>query len=144
MKLSVFDDKIVDNKTPQVECRLDRIRRLRAEARGRGAETMVAAWFEHRGFTILGRRMKTARGEIDLVVADSDHLVFVEVKLRARVADAAASVSRRQQARIAGAAEIVLAENPSWQRDSTRFDVMLVVSGAIIPIEDAFRPGDAG
>lgn len=116
--------------------------RHRAEAAGRTAETTAAAWYETQGFVTLARRLRTSRGEIDLVVADAASIIFVEVKARRSVRVAAESVTPRQQARLVGAAEIALAENASWHRDATRFDVILVVSGAIISIPDAFRPGD--
>ncbi|MCF3946751.1 YraN family protein [Acidiphilium sp. AL] len=116
--------------------------RRRAELCGRDAESIAASWYEERGFAILARRLRTGGGELDLVVASRTLVIFVEVKARRHVRAAAESVSRRQQKRLAAAAEIALAENPAWWRDGARFDVVLVVGDAVIPIEDAFRPGD--
>ncbi len=113
--------------------------RSRAEAAGRAAEHSVSVWYETQGYTTLGRRVRTPRGEIDLVVTNDDTIIFVEVKARRNAVAGAESVTPRQQARITGAAEIVLAEHPSWARDSSRFDVVLVVAGTIIAIPDAFR-----
>ncbi len=96
-------------------------------------------WYETHGYIVLGRRLRTKRGEVDLVVTNDDTIIFVEVKARRSAVAGAESVTLRQQARIAAAAEILLAEHPDWARDSTRFDVVLVVAGAIIPIPDAFR-----
>ncbi|MDD2876431.1 MAG: YraN family protein [Acidiphilium sp.] len=119
-----------------------RSNRRRAESKGRNAEAITAAWFETQGYTTLARRLRTSRGELDLIVADASMVIFVEVKARRTARVAAESITSRQQARLIGAAEIALAENADWQRDATRFDVILVVSGAIISIPDAFRPGD--
>ncbi|WP_082075546.1 YraN family protein [Acidocella aminolytica] len=54
--------------------------------------------------------MKTGGGEIDIVAADAKTLLFVELKVRAGVAEAAYAISLpRQQARFVQAAELVLA-----------------------------------
>jgi putative endonuclease len=64
----------------------------------------------------------------------------VEVKARHRLADAAASLSDRQQARLISAAEIVLANNPDWGINGVRFDLLLVDgAGVVRRIADAFR-----
>ncbi len=54
-------------------------------------------------------------------------LVFVEVKAREKLADAAESIGRRQQQRIIAAAEFWLAGHPDDAMSNMRFDVVLVV-----------------
>jgi putative endonuclease len=67
-------------------------------------------------------------------------LALVEVKARPRLADAAVALSRRQQARLLRAAEIILADHPQWGRAGVRFDLLLVdAAGRIRRIADAFR-----
>jgi putative endonuclease len=64
----------------------------------------------------------------------------LEVKSRPTLALAAAALSPRQQARLLGAAAILLAANPHWGRAGVRFDVLLVdAAGAVRRIADAFR-----
>ena len=53
-------------------------------------------------------------------------LIFVEVKARARLDDAAEAVLPRQQRRIAAAAAAWLAANPDDGSSDIRFDVVLV------------------
>jgi putative endonuclease len=53
-------------------------RRTHGELGERIAEEHLA----HRGYTIVARNFRTRYGEIDLVAADSDALVFCEVKTR--------------------------------------------------------------
>ena len=53
-------------------------------------------------------------------------LLFVEVKARARLDDAAESVTTRQKARIIGAAEAWLAAHPDDVACAISFDVILV------------------
>jgi len=93
-----------------------------------------------RGWRILGRRMRTKAGEID-AVAEKDGLVaFVEVKARPSLAMAAASLGPRQQGRLVAAAEILLAEHPSWGQGGVRFDVLLVdPQSRVRRITDAIR-----
>ena len=92
------------------------------------------------GWAVLGRRLRTAAGEIDIAAEKAGLLAIVEVKSRPRLAEAAASLSTRQRARLLAAAEILLAENPGWGQAGVRFDVMLVdAAGCVRRIADAFR-----
>jgi len=49
---------------------------------GRKAEDWAAEYLIGKGYTIVTRRHKTKRGELDIVALDGDVLVFVEVKSR--------------------------------------------------------------
>ena len=73
---------------------------------GLSAESRAAALLVAKGFRILARRWKSPLGELDIVARRRALLVFVEVKARERLDDAAWSVTPRQRARIAGAAEV--------------------------------------
>jgi putative endonuclease len=112
----------------------------RAYALGVGAEDAACAALERDGWTVLGRRIRTAAGEVDAVAAKHGLLAIVEVKARPTLSDAAWSLSPRQRARLLAAAEILLAEHPDWGREGVRFDVLLVdAAGAVRRIADAFR-----
>src|SRR5580692_11300489 len=64
-----------------------------AERRGRGSEAIAALWLRLKGHRILGRRIKTRAGEIDLVsLAPFGPVCFIEVKARALARDAAEAV----------------------------------------------------
>lgn len=103
--------------------------RRAAFARGVEAEAQAAALLEAQGFSILVRRLRTPRGEIDLIARREALLVFVEVKARGSLDMAAHSLPVRQQRRIAGAAEIFLADNPAYANFDMRLDVILVAPG---------------
>jgi putative endonuclease len=49
---------------------------------GREAEDLAAEYLMGKGYTIVTRRHKTRRGELDIVAMDGEVLVFVEVKFR--------------------------------------------------------------
>ncbi len=111
-----------------------------AHALGLAAEQAACAALVADGWTILGRRLRTPAGEIDLAAERAGLLALVEVKARPSLADASAAVGARQQARLLAAACIVMAEHPDWGAAGTRFDVMVVdASGCVRRVVDAFR-----
>jgi putative endonuclease len=100
--------------------------RQAAFSRGISAESQAAAWLIGKGYRILSRRFRCAAGEIDIVAGRRSTIVFVEVKARATLDDAAESVTPRQRARIIAAAEIWLANNPKARFTDLRFDAILI------------------
>jgi putative endonuclease len=98
---------------------------------GLSAESRAAAYLVAKGFRILARRWKSPVGELDIVARRRALLVFVEVKARERLDDAAWSVTPRQRARIIAAAEAWLAQFPDERIRDIRFDAMLVAPGRI-------------
>ena len=71
-----------------------------ADQRGRAAEAAAALALERDGWTILGRRLRTPAGEIDIAAEKDGLLALVEVKARPNLATAAASLSPRQRLRL--------------------------------------------
>ena len=98
---------------------------------GISAESRAAAFLIAKGFRILARRWRSPVGEIDIIARRRSLLVFVEVKARDRLDDAAWSVTDRQRLRIAAAAEVWLAQNADDRIRDIRFEAMLVAPGRI-------------
>ena len=98
---------------------------------GISAESRAAAWLIAHGYRILARRWKSPLGEIDIIAARRHTLIFVEVKARASLDEAAESVTERQRRRIAAAAEVWLADNPLPAIRDMRFDAILVAPGKL-------------
>lgn len=96
------------------------------ERRGRRAESLAALALRLKGYRILARRARTPSGEIDLVIRRGGTVAFVEVKTRASLAEAAASVPHRQRRRIVRAAAHFVAAHPRCAGLTQRFDVVLV------------------
>lgn len=128
------------NGTPRPPKQPPRTKRQKREARpekiaafslGISAESRAAAWLIAHGYRILARRWKSPLGEIDIIAARRHLLIFVEVKARATLDDAAESVTERQKQRIAAAAEIWLAANPDAAIRDIRFDAILVAPGRL-------------
>ncbi len=118
------------------------LRGTRSAARGLEAESLAATALERDGWEILGRRVRTGAGEIDLLAQRAGLMSVVEVKARPRLADAAAALTLRQRQRLMDATEIVLAEHPDWAPEGVRFDLIVVdAANSVRRIKDAFRGG---
>jgi putative endonuclease len=98
---------------------------------GISAESRAATLLIAKGFRILARRWRSPVGEIDIIARRRHLLVFVEVKARETLDDAAWSVTERQRSRIIAAAEAWLAQNADDRIRDMRFDAMLVAPGRI-------------
>jgi putative endonuclease len=102
--------------------------RIAADARGRRAEEEAALFLAGLGFAILGRRVKTPRGEVDLVAGKAGLVVFAEVKWRASAAGWVDAIDQRRLTRVAMAAQ-VLAERFVGPGDDMRIDVIMLAPG---------------
>lgn len=101
--------------------------RLARYRRGRFSELVAAAALTLKGYRILGRRVRTPYGEIDLIAVRRRRLAFVEVKRRATRLEAEAAVSARQAGRIAQAAEFWVSRNTRYQDHERGLDAIFVV-----------------
>jgi len=105
-------------------------KRRAAFTRGMDAEAAASALLVAQGFTIVAQRVRTPRGEIDLIAVQGTLLIFVEVKARANLSVAAESILPRQRKRIAAAAEIYLGLHPEYAGFDMRLDVILIAPNA--------------
>ena len=100
-------------------------RRRKAEGRGRRAETFAALFLQLQGWRILARRVRTPRGEVDLVVRRGRMIAFVEVKWRKSARELDFAIDEYRLRRVAAAAEAIAARyvRPG---DLQRIDVLLL------------------
>lgn len=118
-------------------------RRQRAWRRGRTAEAICVAWLMLHGYQIIGRRLRTPVGEIDIAARRRRTLAIIEVKARADLRRALESVSLRQRRRLVRAAQWLIAGRPDLAALDIRFDVMAVAPWRIPKyVIDAWRPDD--
>ena len=101
---------------------------------GRQGERLAAEHFERLGYALLARRYRTRFGELDLVLAGTDVIVFCEVKTRrvgsGRPWDALTPGKRSQVRRMAAAWLVDVRERP--RATELRFDAV----GVIIDAQD--------
>jgi putative endonuclease len=102
--------------------------RAEREARGRRGEWLAAWYLRLTGWRILASRVKTPRGEVDLVARRGRLVAFVEVKWRAGAKELELAIDEYRLRRVAAAAE-VLAARYVRSGDDMRIDVLLLAPG---------------
>ena len=103
-----------------------RLRRQRAQRRGRVAEWLCLWHLRLRGWHILARDWRCPAGEIDILARRGRVLAVIEVKSRGELATAATALAPRQRRRIARAVEAFLLQRSDLAGLDLRFDLMLV------------------
>jgi putative endonuclease len=99
--------------------------RSRAEKRGRRGEGLAAWYLRLKGWKILARRVKSRRGEVDIVARRGGTVCFIEVKWRASAAEWATAIDERRMRRVAAAAE-AMAPRFVAPGQNQRIDVILI------------------
>ena len=94
---------------------------------GRVGEELAATTLVRLGYTIVARRYRTERGDIDIVAEEGEALVFVEVRARAsgECGTAAESVTDGKKRQVARMAREDLATHDVSAR-ICRFDVVAI------------------
>jgi len=103
-------------------------KRQQAERRGRVAEFIAALWLIGKGYRILGQRLRTPYGEVDLAAWKSGVLVIVEVKSRKTLLAGTEAIGLQSRTRIMRAAE-TLAGRWRLTKAPIRFDLMVIGAG---------------
>ena len=96
------------------------------EARWEDWEDAALLFLQQEGLTEVARNYRIREGEIDLIMRDQTHLIFVEVRQRkpSRFGNAAATVSVSKQQKLLRAAEAFLQEHKNLRELLCRFDVL--------------------
>jgi putative endonuclease len=102
------------------------MKRQKAERSGRRAERLAALWLQLKGWKILGRRVRVAAGEVDLIARRGTTVAFVEVKARATAEEAGFALDEWRLRRVAAAAE-ALAHRYARPGDDIRLDAVFIV-----------------
>lgn len=93
---------------------------------GVGAEQAVARHYARQGAVLRETRWRGRCGEIDLILAEGDTIVFVEVKKSRTHDQALQRVTARQMGRLVRSAEDYLGSCPNGALTDARLDVALV------------------
>lgn len=114
---------------------------------GAWGERIAAEYLTKKRYKLVAANYRCRFGELDLIVSNRTHLVFVEVKLRKNASFAAAReyVDLRKQEKLRTTAALYLSQNPTILQP--RFDVIEVyapegiqtIHPEIIHLEDAFQ-----
>ncbi|MEW5008430.1 MAG: YraN family protein [Cycloclasticus sp.] len=93
---------------------------------GQEAEDLALGYLQQQGLTLIERNYRSRYGEIDLIMRDQQHIVFVEVRFRSsqRYGGALSSVDIHKQRKLIKCAQQYIANTPS--RLGFRFDVLAI------------------
>ena len=117
-----------------------RARGTAARLTGRRAEWVAALWLMAKGYRILGFRLRTPHGEIDLVAQRGRVLAAVEVKTRTSIEAALEAVSLTQRERLRRAIGALAARRRGFDKVQLRLDLMALAPGRFPRhIRDAWR-----
>lgn len=101
----------------------------RAHRDGHGSEWLAAILLMARGYQLLGFRLKTRAGEIDILARRGKVLAVVEVKRRATLEAALTALGPDQYDRLLRAGRALLRQRPSLAGHSLRIDVVALAPG---------------
>jgi putative endonuclease len=108
----------------------DPARGAKARQDGRAGEWVAAAWLMLKGYQILGFRLRTAQGEIDLLAKRGRILAVVEVKRRATLEQALAALDFTQSERLLRAGRNVAERRPALRQLALRIDLIALAPGS--------------
>lgn len=102
---------------------------------GRQTEALALKHLQNQGLQLIARNWSCRGGELDLVMLDSDTVVFIEVRYRSseRYGGAIESIDLRKRSRITLAAQRYLQSETRWQAYPCRFDVVTLKPGNLTP-----------
>ncbi len=110
---------------------LRRTRGAKAHRDGHAAEILAALWLMAKGWRVLGMRVKTPQGEIDLLARRGSIVAVVEVKRRRTVEEALGAVSPGQRGRLQRAGETLVARRSDLAGCAVRLDLLAMAPRAL-------------
>jgi len=95
---------------------------------GADAEQLAQNYLQQQGLKLLAKNFRTSRGEIDLIMRDNAHLVFVEVRFRQSSAFGSAeeSITPQKCQRLTAAALAYMQSQKVTNKLSARFDAVAI------------------
>lgn len=95
---------------------------------GSTAEANALNFLLQKGLTLIEKNYRCKGGEIDIIMKDRDHLVFIEVKMRQseRFGGAVAAVTVMKQMRLIHTARHFLQHHYPRNEPACRFDVITI------------------
>ncbi|MBI5467138.1 MAG: YraN family protein [Candidatus Kerfeldbacteria bacterium] len=102
------------------------------QRRGTAAEDQAAAFLQQKSYRIIDRHVTSRYGEIDILAADGETIVAVEVKARQSAAFGRAieAVTPAKLAKITQALDDIL-HSRNWSGRPIRIDVVTIEPGSI-------------
>ena len=102
-----------------------------AHRAGHRSEWVAAGLLMLRGYQILGFRLRTRAGEIDILARRGKVLAVVEVKRRATLEQALTCLTNKQYDRLLSAGRSLLRQRPSLAGHVLRIDMVALAPGRV-------------
>lgn len=113
-----------------------------ARRSGRRGEVLAALLLMLKGYRVLGFRLASPQGEIDLLALKGGVLAVVEVKRRTTLETALEAVRPDQRQRLRRAAAAIAASRPALKGATIRLDLIALAPGRLPRhIPDAWKGG---
>lgn len=93
------------------------------------AEYVCALWLMAKGYRLLGFRLRTPQGEIDILARKGAVIVVVEVKQRATLEAALEAIGWRQREALRRAAVALASRSPALASLAVRLDLIALAPG---------------
>lgn len=108
---------------------------------GHRAEVLACQHLQEKGLLLLEKNFQCRFGEIDLIMQDGDHIVFVEVRSRSRTdyGQVSESINRHKQDKIIKTATYYLQQQQWLYTRHSRFDVVAIQASADTLTLDWFK-----
>src|SRR5579871_2618041 len=111
---------------------------------GYAVEQQATAYLGQHGLSLIEHNYRCRYGEIDLIMRDKEHWVFVEVRYRnsAKHGDGAETITRSKQSRLIRTAKYYLQQSHLLEKVPCRFDVITLTGQSdseFLWIKDAFQ-----
>ena len=93
---------------------------------GSNYEDLAANFLLDKGYNILKMNFRCKGAEVDIIARDKNTLVFVEVKKRRTLDEAAYAITLKQMQRLIKGAAVFVGNKPQYSGYDIRFDAVLV------------------
>ena len=113
---------------------------LNSASLGKKGEEQAAAALEKAGMEIIAKNVRSKYGEVDIVAAEGDTIIFVEVKAWSAFGpeNLQYSINERKQQKIIKTAKYFLSKNRKYNNMTIRFDIVFVKNNTISHLASAF------
>ena len=111
---------------------------------GKTAEDAACQFLQTQGLRLIAKNWRSRQGEIDLIMQDHDHVVFVEVRTRKNdhFGSASESVGRKKRQNLIRTSMSFLQTRGWSEQKNGRYDVIGIVNGQLEWIRNAFDADD--
>ena len=95
---------------------------------GEYTESLACQFLENKGLTLIEKNFHCRLGEVDLIMQDTNSLVFVEVRYRKNIhfGSGAESITASKQGKLIKTASVYLQQHVKLSQYPARFDVVSI------------------